>query len=122
MTCSRKMLSELRLAVGCFVAFHLVLVLLNIRAERAEVRHPEPCQLCVPLGCVAECTNPALPCSSKGQKGLAASKESRAEDALRRRPCMQRALYRIGLSCVSAVSCCVAFDLQQRSSPGDVVH
>lgn len=32
MTCSRKMLSELRLAVGCFVAFHLVHVLLNIRA------------------------------------------------------------------------------------------
>lgn len=120
MTCSRKMLSELRLAVGCFVAFHLVLVLLNIRAEREQrldtLRHASS------LFPWAECTNPALPFHFKGQKGLAASKESRAEDAVKRRPCMQRALYIIGLSCVSAVSCCVAFDLQQRSSPGDVVH
>lgn len=42
MTCSRKMLSELRLAVGCFVAFLLVLVLLNIlqREHRLDtLRH-----------------------------------------------------------------------------------
>lgn len=52
---------------------------------------------------------PALPFSFKGQKRLVASKESRAEDesllAVKRRPFMERALYVIGLSCVSAVSC-----------------
>lgn len=85
---------------------------------RAEVRHPETCQLCVPLGCMAECTDPAFPFfPSRGRRGWLPAKR-----ALKRRPCMQRALYVIGLSCVSAVSCCVAFDLQQRSSPGDVAH
>lgn len=107
---------------GVFCGFPSCACAAEHPAERAQVRQPETCQLCVPLGCVAECTNPALPFSFKGHKGLVASKESRAEDALKRRPCMQRALYIIGLSCVSAVSCCVAFDLQQRSGPGDVAH
>lgn len=118
MTCSRKMLSELRLALGCFAAFQLVLVLLNIRAGREHrldtLRHASSA---FPWAAWQSAQIQLCLFPPRGRRGCLPAKR-----ALKRRPCMQRALYVIGLSCVSAVSCCVAFDLQQRSSPGDVVH
>lgn len=103
---------------GVFCGFPSCVVLLNIRAGREHrldtLRHASSV---FPWAAWQSAHIQLGLFPSGGRRGCLPAKR-----ALKRRPCVQRALYVIGLSCVSAVSCCVAFDLQQRWSPGDVAH